>query len=110
MNLTFRLLQPPNQQLAQEAVEELYRMRDAKVLRQLVDWLASPPPDWPPRGQLNEIEPILEQIGDRKGDVYEPLLEWLKKLPSEKNRYEHFTVACALAGVDAARCWRISKA
>ena len=78
--LVFRLLQDVNREVQERALEELYRSRDPKVIRQLVEWTIHPP-EKRGTGQSWDIlvdgSRTLARVGDRDGDVYDPLWAWL---------------------------------
>jgi len=80
MGLLFRLTQRMNPHLHDEAVQELARSRDPATLAALVDWAIDPPPGPNPYLMDPMLVPaysILIAVGDRKGDVYDPLWAWL---------------------------------
>jgi len=80
MGLLFRLTQRMDPRLHDEAVKELARSRDPMTLAALVGWAIDPPPGPNPYLMDMMLVPahsILIAVGDRKGDIYNPLWAWL---------------------------------
>lgn len=101
MDLTFRLAQQINPTLARDALEELYQTRDAETLQQLFDWVLNDPPP-----HYSSPRDILISIGDRKGDVYDPLLKLLKEEAKGNSPYRFSTMGFILAQIDGEKALR----
>lgn len=107
MDPEFRLMQNIDEDLRHDAIEELARARDPGTLGQLVEWTTKPPV---PAGvfspntehaRYNAVN-ILAAVGDRKGDVYGPLMAWFLGL-GKKAEGRH--VAELLGRLDAKRAF-----
>ncbi len=108
MDLSFRLMQRTNQPLARNALEELYRTRDPKVIGRLIDWTIKRPIEQALMYQMhspNEAGTILISIGDRDGDVYNPLMKWLTKGGKPGGEYSNHRVGKVLARIDPGRAF-----
>jgi HEAT repeat protein len=75
--LSFRLLYDINSSASREAIEELFRTREKEAIADLVDAILVPrgSPRWIETQQF--AERALATLGDRNGDVYEPVLKAL---------------------------------
>lgn len=106
MDLSFRLLQPVDGDLQRAALEELYKTRDPKVIQTLSEWVLTSPAEgymfmrqWPGLGP----EEILARIGDRAGDLYDPLYKHWSAEAEQPRPYWRFRVATILARIDRER-------
>jgi hypothetical protein len=86
INLTFRLLHDPSSDMHREAIDELYRKRGTRTIADLVDALVEPPgrPQWYEVQQF--VERVLNTLGDKDGDLHDPVLAALGGLPG--GRYD----------------------
>src|SRR5262245_27695466 len=107
--LSFRLLYDLNSQMSREAIDELFRTRDRETIDDLVDALmvTRGSPRW--IETLQFAERALATLGDKSGDVYEPVLKALSG--SAGGSYDHaFQLARILALVDNKRALADFKA
>jgi hypothetical protein len=100
MSLIFRLAQNINPTLARDALEELYKTRDAQTLQQLFDWVLNPPQGCG-FSNLSYFTPemMLASIGDHNGDVYDPLIKLFKEEAEGTATYRLTTIAEIVAQV-----------
>ena len=108
-DLLFRLLQRASGKVQAEAIEELYRSRDAKVIRQLVEWTIRPPVKrgtGEPWDILVDGSRTLARVGDRDGDVYDPLWAWLTGEGRHSALHDQKRVARTLAWAAPERAFR----
>lgn len=100
-DLAFRLLQRVDERITRDALEELYVTRDQATLAELVGLLR----DARAADELGVPE-LLVAVGDRGGDVYDPLLaQFLADRDGPEDR-RPYTAARILAQVDRERAVR----
>ncbi len=108
MDLSFRLMQRTNPPLARKALEELYRSRDPKAIASLIDWTIKQPVKMSLLHAvyfINSADRILIAIGDRDGDVYNPLMKWLTEGGKPGGEYANHRVGKVLARIDSGRAF-----
>jgi len=86
--LEFRLMQVADPQRSWDALEELACTRDPAVIARLIEWVTGDPT--PGRTEANDVfltngftaaDDLLARLGDANGDLYDPLIRWLRDDP-----------------------------
>jgi len=105
MSLAFRLTFDRQSALYKEALAELYKTRDAAAIVSLVDAVGSPSPIAARHHDPATAERILQTLGDRGGDLYEPTLKAIRaiKIQGGSEEWKVTRLARILARADSKR-------
>jgi hypothetical protein len=97
-DVLWRLTQPTDPVLGNQALEEVASSRDARALETLVADVVTPPEDvgWPLSRGWSLAATTLREVGDVQGDVYDRALARLDD-PVTKGGHDDLAAICALA-------------